>query len=88
MELLISYNNIYNLFAEPSSYCFLASFWRAGVLLLEMKYDIFRNGDEGTWQEHLEWHSQHDIVDPYPSGTYQTFLNTHKDTKKTKKQVQ
>ena len=39
--------------------------WLAGVLSLEVQYDIFRNGDEGIWQEHLEQYSQHKIVDLY-----------------------
>ena len=26
----------------------------AGVLSSQVKYDIFRNEDEGTWQKHLE----------------------------------
>ena len=29
-------------------------FQHAGVLSLEVKYDIFRNGDAATWQKHLE----------------------------------
>ena len=45
---------------------FFSSCWRAGVSFLEVKYDIFRNGEEGTCQKHLEWYSQHNIVDSYP----------------------
>ena len=56
------------------SYSFLSSLSAAGVSSLEVKYGIFGNGDEGTWQKHLEWYSQHKIVDPYPQS--QTSLQT------------
>ena len=36
---------------------------RAGVSSSETKYDIFRYGDEGTWQKHPDKYSQHKIVD-------------------------
>ena len=50
---LISYINIYHLFAinhiNFSLICRLV-----GVLFLEAKYDRFRNGDERTWLKHRE----------------------------------
>ena len=58
---------MYRLFAGCHiSYRFLSSLWAAGVSSLKVKYDIFRNRDEGTWQKHLEKHLQHKIVGPYP----------------------
>ena len=42
-----------------------------GVSSLEVKYDIFRYGYEGTWHKHLKWYSQHNIADPYPSSMSQ-----------------
>ena len=30
---------------------------------LEVKYDRFRNRDEGTWQKHPDEYLQHKIVD-------------------------
>ena len=60
--------SIYIIFPRKHmSYCFLSSCRWAGASSLEVKYYIFRNGDEGTWQKHLEWYSQCNIVDPYPS---------------------
>ena len=66
-------------FREPNiSYHFFSSLSATWVLPLEVKYDIFRNGDEGTWQKHLEWYSQHTIVDPHPSSMSQASLETEK----------
>ena len=51
----MSYVNIYDLFAEPYITLFSFQFVPAGVFVFERDiYDIFRNGDEGTWQKHLE----------------------------------
>ena len=48
---LLSYITIYHIFAcSHISYRFLSSL-SAEVLSLEMKYDFFRNGGEGTWQK-------------------------------------
>ena len=61
--------SIYIIFPRKHiSYCFLSSCRWAGASSLEVKYGIFRNGDEGTWPKHLEWYSQCNIVDPYPSS--------------------
>ena len=53
-------------------YRFLSNFRRAGVLSSEVKYDIFRNGDEGTWLKRREWSSQHNVVDTCLSSMSQT----------------
>ena len=58
------------------SYCFFSSCWQTWVSSVEVKYDIFINGDEGPWQKHMDWHSQHKIVDSYPSSMSQTSLQT------------
>ena len=48
----------------------------AGAPSLELKYDIFGNGDEGTWYKQLEKYLQHKIVDQYSSNMPQTSLQT------------
>ena len=52
---LISYINIYHLF-ECQHYItrFLSSSCQLEFSFLEVKYDRFRNRDEGTWQKPLE----------------------------------
>ena len=37
-----------------TSYRLLSNLSASEVLSLEMKYDIFKNRDEKTWQKHLE----------------------------------
>ena len=39
---------------------------------MDVKYDIFGYGNEGTWQEHPHKYSQHKIVDPNQKN-----INTH-----------
>ena len=48
---------------------------------MEVKYDIFGYGNEGTWQEHPDKYSQHKIVDPNRKN-----INTH--TQVTRNNVQ
>ena len=48
---------------------------------LEEKYDIFRYGDEGTWQRHPPEYSQHKIVDPCPSSTSHTSCRRKKPSR-------
>ena len=50
---------------------------RAGVSSLQVIYEIFRYGDEGTWQRHLAEYSQHKIVEPCPSSMSQTSCSLH-----------
>ena len=55
-------------FCKPNiSYRFSQVCQRTGVLSLKVKHDIFRHGGEETWQKHLKWYSQHNIVDPCTS---------------------
>ena len=59
---------IYIIFSHQRhiSYRFLSPVcWFATVSSLEVKQDIFKNGNEGTWQKHLEQCSQHKVVDLY-----------------------
>ena len=54
---LIPYIYICHLFAGTVYHIVFSPVCRlAGVSSLEMIYDIFRNGDEGTWQKHLEYY--------------------------------
>ena len=39
---------------------------RLEFLSLEVKYEIFRYDDDGTWHNAVNWYSQHKIVDPCP----------------------
>ena len=51
---LIPYINIYNFFAGCYiSYDFLSSLLAAGVLSLEVKNHIFRNGEEGVFNKNF-----------------------------------
>ena len=53
-------------------------FWRAGVSSLEVKYDRFGNGDEGTWQKPLVILKTKQIVDPNISCMSQTSCSRKK----------
>ena len=55
---------------------------RAGVSSSETKYDIFRYGDEGTWQKHPDKYSQHKIVDLYLSSMSQTSCSRKKSSQR------
>ena len=45
---------------------------QAGISSLEVKYDIFRYRDEGTWQKCPDKYPQHEIVDLYLPSISQT----------------
>ena len=48
---------------------------------MEVKYDILRYGDQGTWQKHPDKYSQHEIVDPYLSSMSQTSYSWKKTSR-------
>ena len=88
---LISYINIYHLF-ECQHYItrFLSSSCQLEFSFLEVKYDRFRNRDEGTWQKPLEilttkdrWSELltyiTDVVQPEETNRWKT-INTHTHT--------
>ena len=52
-----------------------------GFSSLEVKYDIFKYGDEGTWQKHPDKYSQHKIVDPYLSSMSWTSYSRKKPSR-------
>ena len=79
----------YNLYQHISSFCVLKIYhiifspfgrW-AGVSSLEVKYDIFRYGDERTWRKHPDKYSQHKIVDLCPSSMSQIFCSRKKPSR-------
>ena len=54
------------------SYRFLSSSCSLEFSSLEVKYKVFKYGDEGTWQKHPAEYSQHKIIDSCPSSMSQT----------------
>ena len=64
------------------SFCHLSLLvWWLEFSSLEVKYDIFRYGDEGTWQKHPNKYSQQKIVDPYLSSMSWTHCNRKKPSR-------
>ena len=68
---LISYTNLYHLFAEHIVFSPIFGELEFRLQRWNMTY-LERNWDEGTWQKLQEYYSQHKIVDLYPSSMSQT----------------
>ena len=52
-----------------------------GLSSLEVKFDIFGYGDEGTWQKYPHKYSQHKIVDPNLSSLSWTSCSRKKPSR-------
>ena len=69
---ILNVRSLIYLFTGSSNAIFSPVGQRAGVSSVEVKYDIVRHEDEGSWRKHPNKYSQHKIVDPYLSSMSQT----------------